>query len=96
MQLKQSADSSQQYKGTIAGLKKIMHEEGLTGLYKGNYHTLISVEDQGVAPKLTQSVINAAFLFMFKEFFFNTSKALLYSARVHPTPKVLDATKLNR
>ena len=36
MQLKQSADASQQYKGTIAGLKKIIHEEGLMGLYKGN------------------------------------------------------------
>ena len=36
MQLKQSNDVSQQYKGTIAGLKKIINEEGLTGLYKGN------------------------------------------------------------
>jgi hypothetical protein len=35
MQLKQSNDVNQQYKGTIAGLKKIVHEEGLTGLYKG-------------------------------------------------------------
>ena len=35
MQLKQSDDASQQYKGTIAGLKKIVHDEGLTGLYKG-------------------------------------------------------------
>jgi len=36
MQLKQSADATQQYKGTIAGLKKIIKDEGLTGLYKGN------------------------------------------------------------
>jgi len=35
MQLKQSADASQQYKGTIAGLKKIINEEGAKGLYKG-------------------------------------------------------------
>jgi hypothetical protein len=35
MQLKQSADASQQYKGTIAGIKKIIHDEGVTGLYKG-------------------------------------------------------------
>jgi hypothetical protein len=37
MQLKQSADASQQYKGTIAGLKKIINEEGVKGLYKGIY-----------------------------------------------------------
>jgi hypothetical protein len=36
MQLKQSADASQQYKGTIAALKKIIKEEGATGLYKGS------------------------------------------------------------
>ena len=42
MQLKQSNDVTQQYKGTIAGLKKIVKDEGLTGLYKGivyNYMT---------------------------------------------------------
>jgi hypothetical protein len=95
MQLKQSADASQQYKGTITGLKKIIHEEGLMGLYKGN-PSRVNWLNSGVAPKLTQSVLNAAFLFMFKEFFFNTSKALLYSAQIHKTPKVLDATKLHR
>jgi hypothetical protein len=35
MQLKQSYDVSQQYKGTIAGIKKIINEEGPMGLYKG-------------------------------------------------------------
>jgi Mitochondrial carrier protein len=35
MQLKQSNDVSQQYTGTIAGLKKIVKDEGLMGLYKG-------------------------------------------------------------
>ena len=35
MQLKQSDDVSQQYKGTIAGIKKIVKEEGIPGLYKG-------------------------------------------------------------
>jgi len=35
MQLKQSTDVNQQYTGTIAGLKKIINDEGLVGLYKG-------------------------------------------------------------
>ena len=35
MQLKQSSDVSQQYNGTIAGLRKIIKDEGLQGLYKG-------------------------------------------------------------
>lgn len=35
MQLKQSNDVSQQYTGTIAGLRKIIKDEGLNGLYKG-------------------------------------------------------------
>jgi hypothetical protein len=35
MQLKQSNDVSQRYKGTIAGLQKIIKDEGLGGLYKG-------------------------------------------------------------
>jgi len=37
MQLKQSNDASQQYKGTIAGLQKIITDEGLSGLYKGSW-----------------------------------------------------------
>jgi hypothetical protein len=35
MQLKQSSDASEQYKGTLAGLRKIIRDEGLAGLYKG-------------------------------------------------------------
>jgi adenine nucleotide transporter 17 len=92
MQLKQSNDVSQQYKGTIAGLQKIIKEEGLKGLYKG---TILCVSSLGVAPKLTQSVLNAAFLFMFKDLFFNSSKALLQS-RLNRGPTVLDATKLHK
>jgi len=37
MQLKQSNDASQRYKGTIAGLQKIITDEGLSGLYKGSW-----------------------------------------------------------
>jgi Mitochondrial carrier protein len=35
MQLKQSSDVNQQYKGLIGGLQKIVKNEGLFGLYKG-------------------------------------------------------------
>ena len=42
----------------ISGLTKIINEEGYAGLYKG------------VIPKLLQSVITAAFLFAFKDFFY--------------------------
>jgi hypothetical protein len=35
MQLKQSNDVNERYKGTIAGLQKIIKDEGLMGLYKG-------------------------------------------------------------
>ena len=42
MQLKQSSDVSQQYTGTIAGLKKIVNDEGLTGLYKGMKLSLLA------------------------------------------------------
>jgi Mitochondrial carrier protein len=47
MQLKQSNDASQQYKGTIAGLKKIVKEEGLTGLYKGDSIFLRQSDQRG-------------------------------------------------
>jgi len=94
MQLKQSADVSQQYRGTIAGLKKIIKEEGAMGLYKGIFSYCYYLTE-GVAPKLTQSVLNAAFLFMFKDLFFNSSKAVLQSRLSH-SPTVLDATKLRK
>jgi len=48
MQLKQSNDVNQQYKGTIAGLKKIVHEEGLTGLYKGIISSAYHMSDKQV------------------------------------------------
>ena len=91
MQLKQSNDVNQQYKGTVAALKKIIKDEGIMGLYKGIF-PLIKWLTTGVGPKLTQSVLNAAFLFMFKEFFFNSSKAVLQHG-LHRGPK---ASKLRR
>jgi len=44
---------------------------------------------------LSQSVLNAAFLFMFKDLFFNASQTLLQST-LEKAPKVLDATKLRK
>lgn len=49
MQLKQSNDVNQQYKGTIAGLKKIVHEEGLRGLYKGIISIDLGMSDRQVS-----------------------------------------------
>ena len=94
MQLKQSSDVNQQYTGTVAGLQKIINDEGLMGLYKGICPLTIWLIT-GVAPKLTQSVLNAAFLFMFKEFFFNSCKSVLQHG-LHRGPKVLDASKLRK
>ena len=42
----------------VQSLRKIVNEEGWQGLYKG------------VGPKLAQSVITAAFLFAFKDYFY--------------------------
>lgn len=80
MQLKQNTDGSQPYTGTIAGIQQIIHNEGVIGLYKGIVFNR-SCLTEGIGPKLTQSVLNAAFLFMFKDLFFNSSKAVL-SARL--------------
>ena len=47
--------------GTLGGLRKIVREEGAAGLYKG------------IGPKVTQSVITAAFLFAFKDALYEAS-----------------------
>jgi adenine nucleotide transporter 17 len=52
MQLRQSADPNKQYKSVIDGFRKIVHGEGVKGLYKG------------IETKLLQSVLTSAFLFM--------------------------------
>lgn len=74
--MKQNTDVSQRYTGTIAGIHKIIHDEGVMGLYKGIFSQRNRLTE-GIGPKLTQSVLNAAFLFMFKDLFFNSSKAVL-------------------
>jgi adenine nucleotide transporter 17 len=57
--------------GMGAAMKRIIREEGAVGLYKGMF--LPSQPDQtiddslGIGPKVTQSVLTAAFLFAFKD-----------------------------
>ena len=47
--------------GTIQSLMRVVREEGWSGLYKG------------IVPKVTQSVITAAFLFAFKDALYEIS-----------------------
>lgn len=63
MQLRQTDDA--RYKNTWDGLQKIIANEGYSGLYKG------------IASKLFQSVLTAAFLFMYKEALFKLSVKIL-------------------
>jgi len=63
MQLRQS--ESGRYKSTWDGLQRIISDEGYGGLYKG------------IASKLLQSVLTAAFLFMYKEALFKYSVKIL-------------------
>ncbi|KAI8919814.1 hypothetical protein PhCBS80983_g03320 [Powellomyces hirtus] len=65
MQLKQTGDESARYKSVLDGLQKIVHNEGVKGLYKG------------IEAKLVQSVLASAFTFAFKEQFFSSATWLL-------------------
>ncbi|CAG8725512.1 11428_t:CDS:2, partial [Acaulospora morrowiae] len=65
MQLRQSSKESARYKSVMDGLRKIIRSEGVGGLYKG------------ITSKLLQSVLTAAFLFMYKEVLFKYSVAFL-------------------
>ncbi|CAG8503675.1 9395_t:CDS:10 [Cetraspora pellucida] len=58
MQLRQSSKESSRYNSVMDGVRKIIQNEGVNGLYKG------------ITYKLLQSVLTAAFLFMYKEAFF--------------------------
>lgn len=48
----------------IEGIRKIIREEGWSGLYKG------------IGPKIVQSVITAAFLFAFKDAIYGFTVAM--------------------
>jgi adenine nucleotide transporter 17 len=55
MHVAPTGDGAAKREGAIAALRRIVREEGYAGLYKG------------IGPKVTQSVITAAFLFAFKD-----------------------------
>ena len=65
MQLRQSGGSGERYDSMLGGLRKIMRDEGLGGLYKG------------IGPKIVQSVLTAALLFGFKERLFLEAQRIL-------------------
>jgi len=58
MQLRQGNDETSKYDSTMDAFKKIIKNEGAGGLYKG------------IQSKIFQSVLAAAFLFMFKDKFY--------------------------
>ncbi|POW06716.1 hypothetical protein PSHT_10265 [Puccinia striiformis] len=62
-----------EYRSTFDGLQKIVAKDGVKGLYRG------------IAPKLTQSVLTAAFLFLAKErIYVATKKALKTASQITP------------
>ncbi len=65
MQLKQGNTEETRYHSALDGFSKIIKYEGIKGLYKG------------IESKLLQSVLNSAFLFAFKEEFFNLAVWML-------------------
>ncbi|KAJ1653907.1 hypothetical protein IWQ61_006064 [Dispira simplex] len=65
MQLRQSKDEAKRYNSVLDGLRKIVSQEGIEGLYKG------------IEFKLVQSVLTSAFLFMAKEQFYRYAVLIL-------------------
>lgn len=66
--------------GMTASLKRIVREEGVAGLYGGmtiffqSPCTEVSTDNSlGIAPKVTQSVLTAAFLFAFKDILYDAT-----------------------
>jgi solute carrier family 25 (peroxisomal adenine nucleotide transporter), member 17 len=74
--------------GMVASLRRIVKEEGVAGLYGGKFCDMsiarvVLIISLGIGPKVTQSVITAAFLFAFKD--------MLYEATVKARRKVVKA-----
>jgi solute carrier family 25 (peroxisomal adenine nucleotide transporter), member 17 len=74
--------------GMVASLRRIIKEEGVAGLYGGKCcdmtnARIVLILRLGIGPKVTQSVITAAFLFAFKD--------MLYDATVKARRKVVTA-----
>ncbi|KAJ2393474.1 hypothetical protein GGI23_005034 [Coemansia sp. RSA 2559] len=65
MQLKQSKNENERYSSLMDGLRKVIANEGIAGLYKG------------IESKIIQSVLTASFLFMSKEALFSYTVKLL-------------------
>ncbi|KAI9503788.1 hypothetical protein GGI25_003829 [Coemansia spiralis] len=65
MQLKQSKNENERYSSLVDGLRKVIANEGIAGLYKG------------IESKLLQSVLTASLLFMSKEALFSYTVKLL-------------------
>ncbi|KAI7833674.1 mitochondrial carrier domain-containing protein [Kickxella alabastrina] len=65
MQLKQSKNENERYSSLADGLRKVIAQEGIAGLYKG------------IESKLVQSVLTASILFMSKEALFSYAVKLL-------------------
>lgn len=66
MQLKQSKNEDERYASLADGLRKVVAQEGVAGLYKG------------IQSKLVQSVLTASFLFMSKEALFSYALKFLF------------------
>ncbi|PIA15233.1 mitochondrial carrier [Coemansia reversa NRRL 1564] len=65
MQLKQSKNENERYTSLVDGLRKVIAQEGIAGLYKG------------IESKLVQSMLTASLLFMSKEALFTYTVKLL-------------------
>ena len=69
-------------------LNRIVREESWRGLYKGGNHTELSIARSsrltflGIGPKVTQSVITAAFLFAFKDALYEMSMKVRKNAKL--------------
>jgi solute carrier family 25 (peroxisomal adenine nucleotide transporter), member 17 len=65
--------------GMTASLRRIIREEGVSGLYGGMFESestfrCIANISEGVVPRVSQSVITAAFLFAFKDVLYEATK----------------------